>query len=507
MGAHAQLGPLERVILPGPVIAGHAEHESECETCHARFSRGRQRDLCLDCHTEIAEDFETGTGFHSLSPDVRNATCASCHTEHEGRDADIMGLDRDAFDHTLTDFPLLDSHVEAVCGDCHAPDLTFHDAGTQCVGCHRDDDQHLGALGDDCSSCHRETAWADWTYDHELENDYALLGAHAEITCTSCHVDEHYVDTSNQCVDCHRDDDEHMGTNGNECEDCHNSFDWADTTFDHFSRTSFALAGGHADLMCDDCHEGGNKLAQTLSAECVSCHLEDDAHGGINGRTCDDCHRVTEWLDVNFDHDVDTDFPLAGAHADIDCADCHSEPVATALPDTECIGCHAEDEPHAGQLGDACDSCHAEVLWTEDVRFDHDLTTFPLLGKHDEAVCEDCHATPAFHDAPEACVDCHLEDDVHAQTLGPDCGLCHSPRDWTLWRFDHDTQTDFPLDGAHADLACDGCHREPAGNGLVALPSRCVDCHRRDDVHRGEFGDDCAECHVPTSFESLRPLR
>jgi hypothetical protein len=298
-----------------------------------------------------------------------------------------------------------------------------------------------------------------------------------------------------------------MGLNGPECQDCHNSFDWADSLFDHFDRTGFALADSHAGLECESCHEG-SVFEQTKTSECVSCHLEDDSHAGINGTVCSDCHRPTEWLNVMFDHAVDTDFPLRGSHAEAACADCHVDPIAVALPQMQCVGCHADDEPHAGQLGDVCSDCHVEVDWIESVRFDHDFARFPLLGRHSEIVCEDCHATPAFHDADEQCIDCHADNDVHAAALGPDCAECHTPLAWTLWRFDHDAATDFPLQGAHAGLSCQGCHRRPAVDGAVAaIGATCIDCHRLDDTHDGEFGEDCDSCHTSRSFGELRDIR
>ncbi len=508
MTASAQFEALERVVMPGPVISGHAEYESECESCHARFSRGRQRDLCLDCHTEIAEDFATSTGFHSLSPDIDSDThCAECHSEHNGRDADIVGLVVDEFDHDFTDFPLRDSHLEPVCDDCHTQAAPFHDvAGTQCFDCHAEDDQHMGNLGNECADCHRETEWADAFYDHETSSGYALTGSHADIDCVSCHVDEVYVETPTECVGCHRDDDTHMGTNGPECQDCHRTTEWADSLFDHFDRTGFALTGGHFDVDCESCHTG-NKFEVALSTECYDCHAEDDAHDGINGTACADCHQVTVWTEVLFDHERDADFALNGAHADIECASCHVEPVADALPATDCYGCHADDEPHELQLGEDCAACHAELEWTQDVRFDHDFTIFPLLGRHDEIACEDCHATPAFHDADEECIDCHLEDDAHEARLGRECADCHAPIDWTLWSFDHNARTDFRLEGAHESLQCESCHRTPAPDGQIALSQSCASCHRSDDVHRGEFGNDCAECHTSVSFADLRTLQ
>jgi hypothetical protein len=228
----------------------------------------------------------------------------------------------------------------------------------------------------------------------------------------------------------------------------------------------------------------------------------------VNGAVCADCHRTTEWLDVTFDHARDTEFALRGGHGGLTCAACHVEPVAVAVPSVLCFDCHAEDDPHAGQLGSSCDSCHsdAQTAWPEGVRFDHDLARFPLLGKHEPLVCEDCHATPAFHDADEQCVDCHAADDAHDGRLGGDCATCHNPNDWLAWVFDHDAQTSFALTGAHDGLSCIACHREPVV-GAIELDSDCVSCHRTDDVHRGEFGDHCAQCHTPESFSDLKVLQ
>ena len=503
MEAQAQLGPLERLVMPGPVTQSHAEVETECGSCHVRFQRESQDQLCLDCHEEVAEDLATRSGFHSLSAEVQGQTCATCHTDHEGRDSDIVGLDTETFDHGLTDFALRGAHLDVECESCHLPETTFHDAETECVACHLEDDQHLGNLGASCTACHAETDWADATFDHEVETSYSLTGAHVDLACVSCHIDEIYEQTASECVGCHRDDDSHGGDNGSECQACHATEDWGQLRFDHFTTTGFDLAGGHMDLTCESCH-AGNKFEQATPTECIGCHREDDAHDGINGELCADCHAVSAWLDVSFDHERDAEFALLGAHSDVTCASCHIEPVATALPGNTCYDCHMEDDPHETQLGEVCADCHNEEAFAEHVRFDHDLTRFPLLGQHDEAFCEDCHESPAFLDAPEQCVDCHIEDDDHRGRLGEDCALCHNPNDWFLWVFDHTSQTNFVLDGAHADLDCLACHRQAAPT-VVALPMNCGSCHRRDDVHGGAFGDDCEQCHTSESFDALRP--
>ena len=490
--------------MPGPVIQGHAEYETECESCHVPFSRGLQRDLCLDCHEEIASDLTSTMGFHGLSDTVRETECAVCHTDHEGRDADVLGLDPDNFDHDVTDFPLLGSHGEVICEDCHASDELFHAASTECFSCHVEEDQHMGNLGESCSDCHSETAWTDAVFDHDT-TDFLLTGSHVGVTCADCHVNEQYVDTPNQCVDCHLEDDNHMGTNGEDCQSCHATTEWSEVLFDHFVTTGFGLTGSHGVLMCESCHEG-NKFEQTMEPDCYSCHEVDDSHEGINGTECASCHQPTEWLDVSFDHAQDAGFALNGTHGELLCGDCHEVQADVALPASTCIGCHEADEVHAGQLGERCESCHNESGWLENVRFDHDFSRFPLLGLHADVVCEDCHESQAFLDAPEQCVDCHVADDVHNAQLGQDCGLCHNPNDWLIWRFDHTTQTEFTLDGAHAGLDCLACHQTPVIDA-IALSMTCGACHRSDDVHSEEFGLDCAECHTTNSFEELRELQ
>jgi hypothetical protein len=506
MQANAQFGAFERLVMPGPLAASHADVENECASCHVRFERQSQNQLCLACHEEIATDIAMPGGFHGRSADVQGADCKSCHTDHEGRDADIMGLDADTFDHDLTNFPLAGKHTEIECVDCHVENEPYHAAETTCYSCHAEDDRHRGNLGEACADCHSEASWTDVRFDHEETADYALTGAHADISCVSCHVEEQYENTPNTCIGCHREDDSHMGRNGTECQDCHITANWSDLLFDHFAQTGFALSGGHASLECASCHVD-NIYEVELSDDCYSCHADDDSHDGINGTKCGDCHRVTEWPDVTFDHARDAEFALNGAHADLECMSCHMQPAELVQLETTCYGCHAEDDPHEMQLGTECQTCHNETAFDTDIRFDHDLTNFPLLGKHDDVSCDDCHETQAFLDAPEQCIDCHEEDDVHERRLGRDCALCHNSNDWELWIFDHDTQTDFVLDGAHEGLDCHSCHRDPVrADGKIELSTTCGSCHRRDDVHRGEFGDACEECHTTVSFTALRAL-
>lgn len=487
----------ETLVMPGEVAAAHAKHENDCGSCHKAFAKGEQNALCLDCHDDVAADLQAQRGYHGRDHEVRGAPCAQCHTEHEGRGADIVGLDREHFDHRLTDFDLHGKHAEVKCDQCHARGTPFRDAPSGCNDCHAEDDPHKGSLGAQCADCHDERSWKDAPFDHDRTR-FRLLGKHAALACLDCHADRTFANAPSECDACHRKDDVHKGLNGPRCERCHTVTDWKRATFDHDRDTDFALEGAHAKLECTACHEG-DPYRQRLPRECDGCHRGDDEHRGHNGERCADCHTVTSWSHITFDHDRDTRYPLRGAHRPLACEKCHVQPVYEVALKQDCYACHAADDVHAGQEGRECAQCHSEGAWKDEVIFDHDLTGFPLLGAHARTACDACHDSPTFKDAPAACNDCHADEDAHDGRLGRACERCHNPVAWTSWSFDHAADAHFALDGAHARIRCETCHDVPLEKYAVGDRS-CNGCHRRDDVHRGEFGQDCGRCHTTDSF-------
>ena len=214
--------------------------------------------------------------------------------------------------------------------------------------------------------------------------------------------------------------------------------------------------------------------------------------------------------------------PLTEAHAEFEgsCDQCH-ENFDQAGQTQRCIACHeeiAEDlatktsfhGKHPTIHERACRSCHTEhegrdkdITGMVRETFDHDLTEFPLVGPHALPECGSCHKDDgAFRDTPAACVDCHLEEDAHQGSLGEDCGNCHEVQAQAQWSgtlFDHEKDTDFSLVGSHAEQACNSCHID---NQFEDTADTCVDCHKLDDVHKGSRGEDCAQCHKPTDWQS-----
>ncbi len=487
--------------MPGKLVEAHAELEDDCGTCHEQASDIPTQALCLDCHTEVANDVETQTGFHGRLSVANSASCVACHTDHEGRDADIVGMNSGAFSHEFTDFPLHGAHVGVSCDGCHSTGNDFRKAGETCIDCHRDNDVHQGSFGTACLTCHNDQSWVTIVFDHQT-TDYPLTGAHKTIACSDCHQDNDFQNTPTTCNSCHNVDDVHAENNGTQCGDCHNTASWRQLKFDHLAETGFPLTEGHDGLVCQDCHARAD-FKDDLTSDCYSCHKSDDPHQETLGTQCESCHNTQSWSETQFDHDQ-TNFELLGAHKDVTCGACHKQNVEDTLS-TTCRDCHASDDVHAGQLSSQCGDCHGNDNWSDNIVFDHDLSAFPLTGLHAVAQCEGCHQSNRFKDALNTCSDCHQEDDPHKGQLGDQCASCHNTNDWQAWSFDHDLQTTFPLIGAHEGLTCQSCHGTP-GTRLEDTPSTCAGCHQADDVHDGEFGRSCGRCHNSSDFSEIERL-
>lgn len=557
---------IEDALMPGQVIQAHAKTESTCAACHKRFDKAAQPTLCVACHKDIGADLRAKRGFHGRAA---AKVCSNCHTDHKGRNANIVVLDKKAFRHELTDYPLIGAHKVAVCAGCHAAGAKYRSAPSACVGCHLKDDSHKGGQGKDCAKCHAVTDWKKGAFDHST-TDFALRGKHALARCNACHarpagevklgsdcVSCHRKDDAHKgamgascgnchtengwketkfdhsktrfpllgkhasaecsrchrqpnvfrgaptdCVACHKADDAHAGSLGNDCKDCHQSRAWKPSVgFDH-ARTRFPLIGKHRETACLGCHSSPKHFRGTLTA-CNDCHKKDDPHKGRNGNECQSCHNTSVWKQISFDHDKATRFPLTGGHRPLTCKSCHKNDAQREKLEMTCVSCHAKKDPHGGKLGTDCARCHVADDWKK-VVVDHNRTAFPLIGKHRLAACEGCHTDKLYQGAPKACFACHKKDDTHAGKMGQQCERCHNARDWTLWTFDHENETRFPLKGAHEKLKCDSCHKT-ARAGSIALPETCGSCHSGDDIHSGAFGNRCERCHTSTSFKDILP--
>lgn len=552
----------ERPLLPGfafasagiPDVDGYRhEHvsfglegvhpELACEACHpaaraevpppgGRFL-GRSQE-CVACHDD-AHDGAFGSG------------CRACHEQEHGWQP-ASGLRH-------LRFGLDGSHAAVACDACHPAatdrsvpqELRGNLAVRACADCH--DDPHgrtaiAVAEPADCARCHTTDTFsaARPTAAQHAAFGFALLGRHADASCTSCHGkpaetpvwrgDE--APSEAACADCHEAPHEpallrateSLGgavaagkAGGGGCAVCHQATDatFADgrMTAALHAATGFALTVPHEEVACNGCHVGTprqQRFPGRLASDCRACH--EDPHGQqftapAGPRECTSCHGREAWQPHTFGlQEHAAVLPLTGAHDAVACVLCHDQVVDgvrrfVGTP-RDCAECH--EDVHAGRFDESsrpavvagrrgCARCH-ETSGFQKLRgrFDHALWTgHRLVGAHRELACAACHeqkATGGLGPAPGTrCADCHADVhrgqfDVEEQAKrGTDCRRCHEPVAWRPVTFDHQKHSRFRLDATHGKLACATCH----------VPRTLADGSAF--VRYKPLGRECADCH------------
>lgn len=298
------------------------------------------------------------------------------------------------------------------------------------------------------------------------------------------------------------------------------------------------LSAVHAHLEgisnCTKCHILGEKVS---GKKCLECHTEiksrQDASKGyhasaeVKAKECVACHsdhhgrsfRIIRFDKTTFNHQL-TGYPLEGAHAKKQCADCHKpslirDPQAKKKKSTylglgtACLDCH--EDYHQQTLAKNCASCHGNDAFKPAGKFSHDEARFRLAGRHRETPCESCHRQTVKNGKPfrefkplefSSCASCHK--DVHEGKFGTNCTQCHTEQSFTAIKgvenFDHG-RTGFPLEGKHRQVSCNNCHKSKPTRALKH--ERCSDCH--SDYHKDQFAregskPDCSECHNVNGF-------
>jgi hypothetical protein len=425
-----------------------------CSTCHFDEHRGQLSTKCQSCHNE--QDWKKTTSFN----------------------------------HNKTDFPLRGRHTEIECSSCHQS-LTdkksyvgkilqpLHSTYSKfkkiphlsCENCH--EDVHKGKFGKKCQSCHNETTWKQIGgikiegRDFHQKTRFPLRGAHAAVQCQSCHgpwgkEKVKYKDLEFQkCTNCHA--DAHSGQISKEkleCNNCHTeeSFSVINYTLQDHDKTRYPLEGAHTAIACKQCHVDDQSLSKNISSkvlkileiqgrkpnislsrfifkndlnQCETCHA--DIHKGqFEKKKCSDCHVVTSFMKLKFNHNLNSRYALKGKHQEVACYKCHPT-VKTANGaemevykplSMDCIDCHTDI--HVGQFrrkGEDkihCERCHTEIGWKQ-LLFDHNnkkFTSYKLEGKHIKVECDKCHkpvnVTPKltiklYKPLPTDCFGCHAD--------------------------------------------------------------------------------------------------
>lgn len=201
IGASAVQG--DDTLSPGPL---HAEHvDTGCNDCHEPWN-GIPDAKCLDCHDDLDDAPSTSqTSTEESWHTGLDGDCASCHTDHRGRDGDLtFATDHDALDASCESCHDRDlerefrpgQHWDTDCGDCHTTDdwdtiRIDHDQyfplrseghwGLDCNDCHPNDDYDQTTCSDGwrCHSPGTLERWKDWggsgdldDFEDEFEDDF-----------------------------------------------------------------------------------------------------------------------------------------------------------------------------------------------------------------------------------------------------------------------------------------------------------------------------------------------
>ncbi len=389
-------------------------------------------------------------------------------------------------------------HPTLGCSFCHTEGQALPTGG--CGVCH--DAPHGGWT--QCSACHTTIAFG--LRKSPPAGHVSLLGGHAKLTCLDCHDKPQEPAVPRTCVDCHP---VVHTIPVRTCQDCHDpalgTFTTPKKNFPH--KEFFVLSGFHKTLKCAQCHKNAskNEFSGTPTV-CVGCH--GPHHGGLTD--CAACHTTSSFIPSTFVHS--TVFPLTGVHATLACSKCHpnNEFVHTISTNggTACVDCHG---PHHGGLTD-CAACHTPRGF-QFTTFKHS-SVFPLVGAHATLPCTDCHPGGLFakniskNTSRNACVDCH---GVHHGNQ-TDCTLCHDTAAFVPLKsgVDHAGQS-VPLGAAHAyPQPCGWCHGTASTPDFSAARTPCSSCHTTGGPsgatpapHGYSSGQDCIDCHWPTTFDDL----
>ena len=299
--------------VPAELAFGHpwsldgAHARTLCASCHVGeppVYEGTPT-MCVGCHQD---DYD-----NSPAPghDAFPTTCEGCHSNDQWVPA-LSTLDHP--------WPLEGAHAQASCLGCHVGDPPLYEGTpTACVDCHRADYDNSAFAGHSafpatCEGCHTNDKWVPALFDHS----WPLEGAHAQASCSSCHVGNPpvYESTPTVCVGCHQDDYDNSPFPGHDafpttCGDCHATAAWTPATGGNHPENAFPIESGpHSKYRneCTSCHNPalGSPVGGE-DADCVGCHEGDHSRAKMDEK-----------------HNGEPDYPQGAAPPNF-CLDCHPD--------------------------------------------------------------------------------------------------------------------------------------------------------------------------------------
>lgn len=161
----------QRLASPGPLSKAH--ENLECGDCHTAVA-GAERTRCVICHANNEEVLSRQpTSFHA-----HIGSCAECHVEHRGFDAELSEMSHcllarlalrslEAGEAGLEGHSVAQS-IDALVARGVAPHVGIDpmEAALDCMTCHSNEDPHFGLFGQECQQCHLTTSWTLHEFKH-----------------------------------------------------------------------------------------------------------------------------------------------------------------------------------------------------------------------------------------------------------------------------------------------------------------------------------------------------
>jgi len=298
-----------------------------------------------------------------------------------------------------------------------------------------------------------------------------------------------------------------------------------------FSAGPVTLGHKEFENSCLKCHA----LFTNMSGACLDCHekmeKKIEAKNGFHGNM--DSDKVKNCLFCHIDHKGNNFFIIKDARTEEELnSDIQNIWKKNKLEKDFKI--HPVEEKYLSLWA----KIPADFKWDDfskkmDDSFDHDLTGYPLTGKHKKTKCSECHTSlkkftvgekegmfPDFAlsdlDRNNFCYTCHKKDDDskkgHNGKYGKNCSQCHNIGGPTLgWKAlrakvkDHHEKPDHLLEGKHKKVKCQKCHEEIPFKKKEA-DQKCIACHEKLDkkYHENTLGKECKDCHTPESFRKSK---
>jgi len=462
----------------------------------AKFKASVHGDLaCTDCHPDATAD--------GHADDLKPVDCATCH------DGEVQAAKQGIHSQTV------DGHPAAACYDCHGR----HDIQSP---------KKRGAV--DCAKCHAEVAAQQHA---SLHGQAAARGDSLAPTCVTCHGSHRILSHRDPkspvavmnvpllCGRCHRE-----GTPVSQTRDIPQDR-ILENYVDSIHGEGLFKKGLTVTAVCTSCHTAHGMLPHTdprssiakgnIVKTCTQCHgqIEQVHRKVIEGRLWESApHNIPVCVDCHQPHKIRQVFYTAGM-ANQDCLSCHGKPDAAVEKNGKRVSLYVDPAAYAAsthaEVG--CAQCHSEVAPSH-VR--------PCDAIRSKVNCSVCHAAQAdayrtsIHgqlaakgdkDAP-VCLDCHSPhatkskkspaSPTFASNVPQLCARCHRAGEKAAVRIHSDVPD---IVASYAD----SIHGKGLTQSGLVVTATCVNCHSshgelppsdpRSTVNRANLPHTCGQCH------------